>query len=339
MKISSAYIEIVNICNLDCSTCYNRSGKTRTRQELSFDDFVQITDRLTHEFGCTRILISGGEPTLHNEFDRILSHLLSTGLEIGVVTNGTTNNQSLVTAYLTQKKLTVQVSLDGSCEQINAKTRGRGNFNKTAEYLSRLSAAGRHPFLRMVVSQNNLHDVEAYYRFAFSIGCIPDYTFINDMGNASDIWETLAPTPQQKLSVLRTLERLNEECEQSVQLPLCTVRCPLAISTEPLDVLVKSDATMLPCQALYDKAFALGNLLSDSTSVMEQNLLSLATIAQHRETSNGKCAKCLARVQCRKGCMAMALMKYQDANADDGECQFRKLQLLGHDIKQLTVID
>ena len=188
----------------------------------------------------------------------------------------------------------------------------------------------------MVISQNNLCDIEAYYKFAMSIGCEPDFAFINAMGNATDAWNSLELTAQQKLSVLRTIEQLNKEHGQSFSLPLCTNGCPLADSDRPLSVLIKCDGTLLPCQILYDDTYALGNLLSDTSSAIAQKHLKLSEFVKLRETPDDKCAKCLARVQCRKGCMALALMKNRNATADDGECDFRKLQLLGYDIKQLA---
>ena len=35
MKVKTIYAEILNQCNLNCRTCYNRSGLNRERRELS----------------------------------------------------------------------------------------------------------------------------------------------------------------------------------------------------------------------------------------------------------------------------------------------------------------
>ena len=34
MKVKTVYVEITNQCNLNCRTCYNRSGLNRERREL-----------------------------------------------------------------------------------------------------------------------------------------------------------------------------------------------------------------------------------------------------------------------------------------------------------------
>lgn len=100
MNISSVYIEIVNICNLDYHSCYNRSGKHHFRRELSLTQIKVISDRLINEFGCTYIALAGGEPTLHSEFHTVLNHLLTyPNIKVGVMTNGTTNEQFLINAY------------------------------------------------------------------------------------------------------------------------------------------------------------------------------------------------------------------------------------------------
>ena len=71
MNIKTVYIEITNQCNLNCATCYNRSGLNRSRVELSFDQ-IENTLNLFLPFGLQRFLLSGGEPTLHSEFEKIL---------------------------------------------------------------------------------------------------------------------------------------------------------------------------------------------------------------------------------------------------------------------------
>lgn len=340
MKIASAYIEIVNICNLDCRSCYNRSGRSLTREELSRTQIRQIADRLIGEFGCTYISLAGGEPTLHSEFDRILTDLLTRPdlQQVGVVTNGTTAADGLIEAYHTYPHLKVQVSLDGSCEEVNAKTRGTGNFDRAAAFLEKLKCPGKSPVVKMVISQNNIQDVEAYYRFAMTMGCEPDFDFINGMGNASDVWDNLEPTAQQKLAVLRSLDCLNGEYGQAAHLPFCTGGCPLANPETELSVLIKCDGAVHPCQMLYDEAYVLGNILHDDSTAIAEGLAKISGIAQARRDSVDSCAGCLARSSCKRGCMALAVIKTGDPIADDGECTFRKLQILGYAVMKQGVL-
>lgn len=335
MKIDSAYIEINNTCNLDCRSCYNRSGKAHPRKELSLSQMQSITDRLTNEFGCSYISLAGGEPTLHSHFDEILHYMLSiSDLNVGVVTNGTTSSNSLIDAYHTYPNLKIQVSVDGSCEEINAKTRGTGNFGKALLFLKELKRSGKYPTMKMVVSRNNLHDVEAYYRLAMSMKCEPDFEFINGMGNAAKDWNCLEPTAQEKLFVLRTLDRLNHENKQEIHMPFCTSQCPLSGKDAQLSVLLKCDGSMQPCQILYDNAYTLGNFLLDDTKAILKKYAHISEIAQSRKIkATEDCTKCLARTVCQRGCMALAVINTGNPLYNDGECTFRKLQILGYEMQ------
>ncbi len=83
---------------------------------------------------------------------------------------------------------------------------------------------------------------------------------------------------------------------------------------------------------LYEDAYTLGNLLFDDTSVIAKRYASISGIAKNREEATEDCAKCLARTICQRGCMALAVMKTGDPLTDDGECTFRKLQILGYEM-------
>ena len=41
MTVDSLYFEITNTCNLNCSTCYNRSGLTKELRELPVENIRQ----------------------------------------------------------------------------------------------------------------------------------------------------------------------------------------------------------------------------------------------------------------------------------------------------------
>lgn len=330
MKISNAYIEITNRCNLNCRSCYNRSGMKHLQQDFSYTDYSKIANRLVKEFGCKRISLSGGEPTLNSEFDKILEKSLLLGIEIAVVTNGANICRTLIDTY-SSADMAIQISLDGSCEEINSMTRGKGSFKKTVRFIKQLHKQ-KPPTLKMLVSKNNIRDVSDFFEFSLSLGCIPEFDFIAPMGNAFDEWENLSLTARQKLSVLRTVDALNKKHGICAKLPLCISSCPLSDPTAELSVLIKCNGEVYPCQMLYNDKYSLGNLLCDDVSVFDQKIESISSIAKEREQVDFGCCRCLAKDICRKGCMAFGEMKTGEPLGDDGECLYRKLQLIGFNI-------
>lgn len=82
-----ALIEIVDSCNLACPTCYAASphGVGKDVDCISFEQFVERVQGVTDRKGFIDILqLSGGEPTIHPEFFRILEWALAHH-EIGYV--------------------------------------------------------------------------------------------------------------------------------------------------------------------------------------------------------------------------------------------------------------
>ena len=69
-----ALIEIVDSCNLACPTCYADSPTSKAVDAISFEDFQQRVAGVIARKGKIEILqLSGGEPTLHPEFFRLLT--------------------------------------------------------------------------------------------------------------------------------------------------------------------------------------------------------------------------------------------------------------------------
>ena len=82
-----ALIEIVDSCNLKCPTCYAASpwGVGENVDCISFDDFVRRVGGVLERKGFIDVLqLTGGEPTIHPEFSRLLEWALRQD-EIGYV--------------------------------------------------------------------------------------------------------------------------------------------------------------------------------------------------------------------------------------------------------------
>ena len=65
------------------------------------------------------------------------------------------------------------------------------------------------PLLKMVVSQNNMEDVETFCELAFSLGLTPELSFIRRSGNAEEDWASKALSAMQKQRILKLLMRIN----------------------------------------------------------------------------------------------------------------------------------
>lgn len=333
MRIESAYFEITNLCNLNCATCYNRSGLNHVRRELSFAHLQQILQRLSSEFDCHSFAFAGGEPLLYSELPALFSYIRAhSEFQFSFVTNGIKHDPDFLTLVHTYPdRIKVQVSLDGSCETVNALTRGDGSFARTLSFINQLAVENFHPTIKMVISQNNIQDVEAFYQLALEHGGIPSFAFVSNSGNASTDWNSMQVTPRQKVQVLKLLDRLNEaNPKYPTVLPHSGSVCTLSDPTQAVSALIKNDGSLSPCQLLYDDRYFAGNILTDPTEVIVQNIQNLQALAQKRLTADFGCSRCALQGSCPRGCLANALTLCGDPMGDDGDCLTRKLEFFDY---------
>ncbi|MCI8554839.1 MAG: radical SAM protein [Clostridiales bacterium] len=334
MKIASLYLEITNQCNLDCRTCYNRSGQNRERRELSFADIEALIHRFL-PLGLERLQFSGGEPTLHSEFDQILR--LSDRypqLRFSVVTNGTHLHRGLIDRLNAGQNFTLQLSLDGADEEQNAKTRGPGHFDQALLFAGQVHAPGRS-LLKMVLSHDNAGGIETFYRLALSLGFVPEFAFLLRAGNGSERWEERTLSDNQKLDALRRIDSLNRQYGTEAVLPLCTDQCPYTNGLDNLSLCVRADGSFQPCQLLYDSRFSLGDIHAFDEDDFKRRLQALSGLVKKRSTQDYGCRRCLLRDSCGRGCPAAAVMRGGDLLDDDGDCGLRRLQFVGLQAGQL----
>ncbi|MBO5306002.1 MAG: radical SAM protein [Clostridia bacterium] len=333
MNIKTVYSEITNRCNLNCATCYNRSGLNKVTREMTLEQIEQIL-AFGMRHGARRFLFSGGEPSLHSDFHGLLALLdRRPDLEFGFVTNGTVHDAVWIDFLNSHDNVTLQVSLDGADEESNRLTRGAGSFARAVEFVKKIHLPTQKPLLKMVISKNNLSRVEDFYRLAVTLGCMPEFAFIYRSGNGSDDWESKAPSAQEKLAVLKLVKRLNEEYGLDAYLPRCTVRCPFSAGAEQMSVCIKTNGRIQPCQALYGDAYSLGNVFDLCEDELLARTDALVELARARVGTDYGCEKCLLRAGCGKGCMAEAANLFGNPLADDGACLFRKLEFLDTYVK------
>ncbi len=73
------------VCNFDCEFCYNRGLLKEKEMDFEKEILPKLLDR--KDF-IDHVIISGGECTIHPDFERIINILYDNGFKIGIHTNG-----------------------------------------------------------------------------------------------------------------------------------------------------------------------------------------------------------------------------------------------------------
>ncbi len=155
-------LQITNRCNLTCRHCYIDD---RGPRELPLKKLEKILKEFEQMQGL-RILITGGEPMLHSQFEDINKMLPQFFLRKVLLTNGTLLNKARI------KRLNVdeiQISIDG-LEDAHDSLRGKGTFRLAIKAVQLALDQGFHISIATMIHPQNLGDFEEMDRLFKNMG-------------------------------------------------------------------------------------------------------------------------------------------------------------------------
>lgn len=140
-----AVLEITSSCNLTCPMCYASSGPGG--QHLSLAECQQAIDRLVLVEGRAEILqLSGGEPTIHPQFELILDYGCQSAIDLVMInTNGIRlANDRQLCEFLAERRPRLQVYLqfDGLTDSVYEPLRGVSLLEQKLRAVERLGEYG-----------------------------------------------------------------------------------------------------------------------------------------------------------------------------------------------------
>jgi len=160
-------LQITGRCNLSCKHCF--LGKTNLA-ELSPGQITAILKEFEEMQGL-RVLITGGEPLLHRQFEAINERLPDFFIRKVLFTNGSLLGKKVL------KKLhvhEVQISIDG-LEHAHDSLRGKGTYRLALNAVKRAIDAGFEVSVSTMVHAKNLEDFDEMDRLFKRLG-IKDWT-------------------------------------------------------------------------------------------------------------------------------------------------------------------
>jgi MoaA/NifB/PqqE/SkfB family radical SAM enzyme len=166
-------VELTNICNLHCSYCL-RDEDALYHDPANFLP-VELLARVARDardaMGIEQLMFTGGEPTLHPDFGRILSAVAALDLKCSFVTNGWHFERVWPLLVEHRKALThVSFSLDGPTREAHDRWRGAGSFERVVRAFARCWAS-QFPFnVKTGIRRDTVPQLEAIAVFAARMG-------------------------------------------------------------------------------------------------------------------------------------------------------------------------
>ena len=237
------WVRVVTACNSRCLFCLDMD--TPRNVYLREADIRAELERGRSELGADKVILSGGEATLHPEFVSLIAHARSIGYSrVQTVTNGTQlADRSFMRACLDAGLGEITFSLHGHEPELHDRlTRTPGAFKKIMTAIMRALRDGR-PIVNVdvVINKQNVAVIDKIVELCLSVGVTEfDLLHVIPQAEAFRMRDELFYDPREHLEKLHRVFRLN----QHPRIVVWTNRFPIAF-LEGLEDLIQDPHKML----------------------------------------------------------------------------------------------
>jgi radical SAM protein with 4Fe4S-binding SPASM domain len=309
----SFYLELTPTCNSNCPSCGNVFAQQGLHGEpgavdppLSAAKWEQLLEKLQPY--AYRLKLTGGEPTIHPEFETIVKSVSGLGIPFTLFTNGRWQTPERLCALLNSipNFEGFLISLHGpNPASHEGFTRQPGSFAETVTNIRLAVRAGLPVSLSCIITRHNWHSVDALIELGKRIGAnsvvLNRYLGPDTAG--------LAASPQELHSAVHLVKAwraAGEPIKFGNCLPHCfaptdQAGCLAGIAFFTVDPWGRAR----PCN---HASLLCGNLLQQSV----EEIWHSPNMAKWRALYSAQCESCEAFAACRGGCRAQALVLDHD---------------------------
>jgi MoaA/NifB/PqqE/SkfB family radical SAM enzyme len=164
-------LELTNQCNLNCSYCYLQSNeknplKNIPQQYLSYQELRDLINSVKNKH--TTFFLTGGEPSLCPDLERIIDLIKKNHFHCGMVTNGLTLADSFIQTIHSSRLDYLFFSIDGD-QLIHEKIRGENTFKKIYENIKTIIESRKEKCPKIIFNVTVLKDNYTHLRKVIDI--------------------------------------------------------------------------------------------------------------------------------------------------------------------------
>lgn len=203
-------VELTNICNLHCSYCL-RDEDALYHDPANFlpvELFARAIKDARDSMGIEQVMFTGGEPTLHPDFGKLVAAVAALDLKCSFVTNGWHFERVWPLLQEHREAVThVSFSLDGATREAHDRWRGDGSFERVVRALSRCWA-NHFPFnVKMGIRRDTVPQLETVALFAARMGAAA-LSFAHIMPTSMEVADASALTLEERAEAEREIALL-----------------------------------------------------------------------------------------------------------------------------------
>jgi len=203
-------VELTNICNLHCSYCLRDEDALyhSPANYLPVELLARVARDARRLMGIEQVMFTGGEPTLHPEFGKILATVRDLELKCSFVTNGWHFERVWPIMVANREALThVSFSLDGATGETHDRWRGEGSFARVVRAFARCWSS-KFPFnVKVGIRRDTVPQLEQIALFAARMGAA-GLSFAHIMPTSVEVADASALTLEERTDAEREIALL-----------------------------------------------------------------------------------------------------------------------------------
>ena len=330
------HLELTKRCNGTCKHCFVDSLTSESETcEMTCAEIASVIRQLS-SVGGMYVRLTGGEPTIRDDFFDIVDVIGEEGLVVGLNTNGMFDEKTL-DGILSRDVKDLRISLDGP-QEVNDRIRTRGSYQKvlwTFENIAQYNQTADQPVdvtINVVLMRSNQEYIKEMIELAVSLGFRVSFGLLRLTGRAR-AEEMLSPQevvaaswrvhqvrssmglPQGRVRINYDIFGPVRQPDQDEPFPFDYSKCPIGISGCTIDAYGR----IVPCGYMVNMDCWIGQ------DVRGKDLLNLwhhsKVLEKARQVRRHGCMDCKYHIlQCNGGCPVMAYVSEGDIDGRDPYC-------------------
>lgn len=321
-KLGAVYLKLTDQCNLRCKYCYAESG--RKTEILELPTLRRILREVEEITKTAEIVLSGGEPLLHENALDFAEEVRDSGHDVQLLTNGVLITDDSIAQRISQTTKLVKISIDGSTEEVHSLTRGKGNFSQVNKAVDLLIKHNANVQVAMTVTKKNVHQL-AEMSNVYGSRLTLQPLFKAGRGKSKSDWSL---TGEEYYHAMDRVENIAPMGNVAKVLESLRGRGVKKCALGDREISISETGDVYPCQLLHDSQFLSGNIYNSSLSDIYNQSTVLNQIRSINVDTISKCSTCEIRLICAGGCRARDFYESGDLRTVGEFCEYEKLAFI-----------
>ena len=330
IKLTRGWLTLNRACNLRCSWCYAKNTEYANKCTMSLEMAKKAID-IMKEAKIERVVLIGGEPTLHPNIFEILDYCYENGIEAAIATNGLCfESKELLQKYLDHHLFKIFISLKAYTEQEYERLTGVSCLDRVLKAIKNISESGIDFKVSTVITKYSIDNLLEGVQLMKNAGAKEVnlsfcYNFNCDGKSKDNYIELLCGNPYTIANKYKNmyfdLKRVMGDCKfvLTQTLPCCVwdkdflavMLRDQTLSTTPCQLLCgvglifDTDMSIIPCNAMNSLQYGkYGEDFTDYKSLCDhlKKREIVDMFKKIRGVPDEKCLTCSLKKICRGGC-------------------------------------